>query len=1033
MGERPRARPIAIGVCVIVLAAILTTAAGSAAISNTSITVTDDSPGAATDHYWSTDVDSGTSNTLSEVHLNYSGTGTNVSEVTVADIGVTVNRTAVTVEQVDSLGGNERLAITVRNRSLTGDEAVRITTENRTVVNPPMVGEYNPTIEFYNSTQLFATQTTPLTITNNTVQGTVTNESGGTLEGGTVSAIQDGTAVNETVTSTDGTYDLGVSSGEYSFVFDADGYVPNETGVFINGNETINATLERGGTITGIVTNESGTAIQGASIRAVNDETYAVYEATTNETGGYSIDVPAGNYRVTADSDGYVRDTADVSVDAVGTTTTRDFALMRAGVVAGTVTNESGRSVTGASVTVKDGNGNFYSASTDGDGNYSVEVPEGTYTVTVDNAGYAPAVTNDVSVQVGSTTTTDVALSDAAIIKGTIVDESGDPVSNASVEAYDSSFEIFQWTETDSQGRYRLEVANGTYTIEATANGYATTTIDGVNATEGNATAREVGLEPAAVVTGVVENETGGVVENADVVVHDDGYQVYESTTTDQNGTYSVEVPEGSYTVRADAGGYAPETTTVDAAAGRSTSADFTIGEPAIITGTVYDEAGDPNADAVVVADNGDDFYDTRTNASGGYELEVPDGDFSVTAFSGNETGSGDYLEGVTTGTNYSVDIGMVNPTISHSSVKYVGNGTAPANMSDIGVRGDAFGGFMVVQLVNETNPNAGLRPHDLTGMGVDTETEFEINFTVKNYDPNSLFHGVRDVEWSTTENETMSNATDVTVRTKPVNLQAINSQPVGLIPRDYEGIDWPTGADDKASVGWENTVHFGLFDLSNVPGSVARNMNNMTIATNAQAFSRPQVTDDGLKIYVAGPHVDTSGINHNGFYSAFIPDAQLESWGVDDPQTDLNALYKGSSTGFTVEETSDGAWIHLDVDYSDGTVAIEPAASNDESNDGERYIGSGDDSDDSDERDETDRSEGETDSEGETENATDSERKNDGTAGDESEGESSDGSGSAEPTGNGSEPTDGDSVPGFGVGTAIGALLATVLLRRLG
>jgi len=97
-----------------------------------------------------------------------------------------------------------------------------------------------------------------------------------------------------------------------------------------------------------------------------------------------------------------------------------------------------------------------------------------------------------------------------------------------------------------------------------------------------------------------------------------------------------------------------------------------------------------------------------------------------------------------------------------------------------------------------------------------------------------------------------------------------------------------------------------------------------MTITTNAQTFSRPEMTNGTLDIYVGAPHTTTNGNQHDGFYRAFIPNAQLDRWNISDPETELAAKYQGDAASFEVNDTpAGGAWINLDVHYSDGYVEV--------------------------------------------------------------------------------------------------------------
>ena len=766
---------------------------------------------------------------------------------------------------------------------------------------------------------------------NNSVSGTVTAAGNmAPIGGATVVAESGGTTVDSATAAGDGTYSLDLPTNLYNITYDADGYVANETSTYVSSSKTIDVALERGGTVTGTVTDASdGSPVAGATVEVESETAPKEWTTTTDGSGHYSVDVPGGKHEVIADSAGYAANTSNTVSVTVGGTTTRDVSIQPAGTISGTVKNASGDGLSRARVEVTGDSGNFYSTTTDANGAYTIEVPAGSYEVVADNESYAPKIVDGVGVTVGGTTSRDLTLDDAAVISGTVTDGNGNPVGRgeASVIAYDSSFQVVEFASTDAQGRYEVEVATGTYTVRADPQSpldatYMKTEETGVSATSGQTTTRDVTLETGATITGTVTDDGGSAVADAEVVVHDDGYQTYRSTRTDGSGAYSVKVPAGTYTVRADKAGYARETVETTVGAGGATTQDLALGQPAVISGTVTDASNNPVTDASVVLEGGGSYYFARVDGSGGYSIDVPAGDYSVTAFNDSAMGAGGHLEGVQPGSTYTADVALKDPTIHYSDVEHVGG--TPPNMNKVDVKTDVMGGMMMVQLTDGAGM-AGM-PQDLSDSNVDDTTEFEITITVEDYDPNSLLWGVRDVNWSTSPNGTIAGATDITIRTKTVNLQGINGNGLPVGPTtDYESVSWPTGQNDKADLGWNNTVYFGVFDMSNVPAEVAGDAENMTISTNAQTFSKPQLTDQGLKVYVAGPHVTTYGAEHDGFYDAFIPDDQLAAWGVDDPSTDLNALYKGDSSNFEVEETDDGAWIRLDISYSDGTVEIAP------------------------------------------------------------------------------------------------------------
>jgi hypothetical protein len=61
---------------------------------------------------------------------------------------------------------------------------------------------------------------------------------------------------------------------------------------------TTDPKLPVGGTIAGIVSSQSKTAVVGRKVTVINTATGSKYEATTGANGGYTIKVPEGTYKI---------------------------------------------------------------------------------------------------------------------------------------------------------------------------------------------------------------------------------------------------------------------------------------------------------------------------------------------------------------------------------------------------------------------------------------------------------------------------------------------------------------------------------------------------------------------------------------------------------------------------------------------------------------------------------------------------------------------------------------------------------------
>ncbi|WP_430505731.1 carboxypeptidase regulatory-like domain-containing protein [Haloparvum sp. PAK95] len=685
------------------------------------------------------------------------------------------------------------------------------------------------------------------------------------------------------------------------------------------------------GEFTGTVFNASdGSVLDGATVYVLNGSEF-VTSTTTNGTGEYALELAPGTYDVVIDRKHYESEYfPDLEINA-SETKEINASLDPTGTLNGTVTNASdGSQISGANVSIKNStSGAFYRNTTDNNGDYNETVAAGTYEVVVDADGYVSNTTTNVSVGVNETATFDVELTPAATLNGTVVNESdGTPIEGVSVLAIDpDDGSIVTSSETGSAGEYQLDVPPGTYDVVATdpKSRYEDSFEVDVDVS-GEGAQLDLAMAEApetGTITGRVVDDDGNGVANARVEAIDSTYTYFNSTTTEEDGTFTLKVPAGTYEVSADAEGYAEgidTNVTVDGNA--DTTAAIELAEPAYINGTVTNASGPVERAFVVAEGDGRMLYDV-TDSDGNYNVTVPPGNYSVTVFEQGATASTEFVD-LTAGDRSQADFELKATEVTHSSVETSNSGVDTANLS---MTADVRAGMMHVQLLNESSSTPRGYPNDLEGLGVDRDTEFVINITVTNYTPNSLLWGARGVEWETTQNETNQNATDITIRTKAVNLQAITnkSTPVGpLMTQDPSEVQWPSGADDRADLGWNRTVYFGLFDMSTAPKEVRDRFDGMTVTTNAQTFSPPRIENGSLRVWVAGPGTTVNGNQNDGFYRAFIPDAQLNEWNIDDPETELTARYKGEKSDFSVNETSEGAWIELkNLSYSAGVVEV--------------------------------------------------------------------------------------------------------------
>ena len=348
-----------------------------------------------------------------------------------------------------------------------------------------------------------------------TVTGKVTASGGAPLSGITVQA---GTIVNNgwtpvgssTSTAGDGTYSLSIASGKYAIRFlDATTYATGfySTGGFVAdvsaasqilvGSTTIpniNVILPLSHTISGIVTGPGSVPLSGISVDALTSAGVFIAASTTNGSGAYTLYVPSGSYRLRVSDasktypsgyytgSGLVTDLASAAgiVVSGSNITGKDIQLAAARHISGTVIDSASAPVAGMTVTAGLG-----TATTAGDGTYSLVVPSGSHIVKFTSATNAqpagfytsgsPSLTASltaataVNVVGGDATGINVQLPAGVLLSGTVTGTSNALLSGISVWLLPvGAVDPLVITTTDVNGAYSIKVGPGSYVVKFT-------------------------------------------------------------------------------------------------------------------------------------------------------------------------------------------------------------------------------------------------------------------------------------------------------------------------------------------------------------------------------------------------------------------------------------------------------------------------------------------------------------------------------------------------------------------------------------
>ncbi len=314
--------------------------------------------------------------------------------------------------------------------------------------------------------------------------------------------------------------------------------------------------------------------------------------------------------------------------------------------VTGTVTdsNTSG-ALAGATVsfTVAGGSTPMSQTTTTTDGSYLAVLPFGNYTIQVSNTGYSD--TTSILQLSSDVTGQDIQISPTGnTLSGTVrssVDFSG--VSGVLVEVSPVSGGQSTATVTGTDGTYGLSVAAGTYNVVFTMATYRTDQVQGLDLSTGDLR-QDVELTPLYTLGGTVsEITTGQGLAGATVEIYAQGESSPSAgpLLTAADGTYTLSVPHGLYTITVELSGYQTGnrhlSVTSDVAV-----VDFSLvytGGGEQVTIETYDlalgnnQAGRVEMATVVLAIEGQELYSGMTGVEGTCAIPgVVPGRYQVTA-----------------------------------------------------------------------------------------------------------------------------------------------------------------------------------------------------------------------------------------------------------------------------------------------------------------------------------------------------------------------------------------------------------------
>jgi len=278
--------------------------------------------------------------------------------------------------------------------------------------------------------------------------------------------------------------------------------------------------------------------------------------------------------------------------------------------------------------------------STDDRGYHEHTIPVGTYRFHANKSGYEEAITDVVEIEDGDEIHITLELTPLpSSIVGTTVDNDENPVSAATVTAYNVRTGEEVTTETDIGGEYQLDIEAGNWNVSAVADGYEPSEEVAVAVEEGHNYDLDdehgslVLIEYQYIVSGSVRNPAGEDIQLAEVTIENDEGELYR-TYTPGDGRYTFTIGIGDWIMNARKPGFYLESGNVPVEIiNRDIEQHFTlIPQAGILSGQVMidDRLANRNADIWFIPDAGEVTI-TRANQIGGFSQGLDPGDYMVT------------------------------------------------------------------------------------------------------------------------------------------------------------------------------------------------------------------------------------------------------------------------------------------------------------------------------------------------------------------------------------------------------------------
>jgi len=389
-------------------------------------------------------------------------------------------------------------------------------------------------------------------------------------------------------------------------------------------------------------------------------------------------------------------------------------------------------------------------ARTDGNGFYSNNVPNGTWSVNLNTGSCGDCLSSSLYLCPDSSQTVVISNDNAVVdfaavpvqaqIAGYVKDNNNNPIAGVGVWA-NATINGQNYNQgsvdTDANGHYSIGVVNGAWSVgvstcsdcsDGLPGNYLSPPNQSVVIANNNGTANFTAILATNTISGFLKDNNGNPIAGvgwvwANATINGVDYYV-GSEDTDANGNYSLSVANGTWTVGVNGGGggdslpgdliFANQSVVI---ANNNGTANFTaLLANGGISGFVQQSSGNPIAGVFVLAyatiNSANYFQYGTTDASGHYGLPAPNGSWSVSVFcSGGPganldsiLGSGNYQCPNNQGVTINNDNPVVNFTVQINSQPVLSSAFWQTNQFQMRLTGLAGQNYTVQMSTNLSN-----------------------------------------------------------------------------------------------------------------------------------------------------------------------------------------------------------------------------------------------------------------------------------------------------------------------------------------